>query len=238
MDTQPQQEVPTPVPTPTPAPVPPASAAPMQQQSSVAPPQALPIAPAAPAQATSAVPAPASMTPVAPVETSFSPIEPQPAPSASDAVITWSANEYIHPDKTKLWYVWFALVALGFVALDIFIIQSWFYSFSFLVLVMTAAIIVYVRRPARTLTYALSASEGLYIGQELHSFDDFKAFGLITDDGENSIMLMPRKRFAPGVSVYFPEDKGEQIVDILGARLPMEELKLDVVDVIVRKLRL
>lgn len=210
MDTQPQQEVPTPVPTPTPAPVPPIPAA----------------------------PGPTPMTPVAPVETSFSPVEPQPTPSASDAVITWSASEYIHPDKTKLWYVWFALVVLGFVALDIFIIQSWLYSFSFLILVMTAAIIVYVRRPARTLTYALSASEGLYIGQELHSFDDFKAFGLITDDGENSIMLMPRKRFAPGVSVYFPEDKGEQIVDILGARLPMEELKLDVVDVIVRKLRL
>jgi len=61
---------------------------------------------------------------------------------------------------------------------------------------------------------------------------------LIQDADSNSIMLIPRKRFAPGVSVYFPADAGERIVDILGQRLPMENLKLDVVDVIVRKLRL
>jgi hypothetical protein len=51
-------------------------------------------------------------------------------------------------------------------------------------------------------------------------------------------MLIPTKRFAPGVSVYFPTEVGEQIVDILGQRLPMENLKLDLVDVVVRKLRL
>jgi len=51
-------------------------------------------------------------------------------------------------------------------------------------------------------------------------------------------MLIPTKRFAPGVSVYFPDDAGEKIVDILGQRLPMEELKLDVIDIVVRKLRL
>ena len=76
------------------------------------------------------------------------------------------------------------------------------------------------------------------MGERLYHFDEFKAFGLIQDGDHHSIMLIPRKRFAPGVSVYFPEDAGERIVDILGQRLPMETLKLDVVDVIVRKLRL
>ena len=79
----------------------------------------------------------------------------------------------------------------------------------------------YVRRPPRTLTYALSPKQGLYVGEQLYSFDSFKAFGLIQDGEHHSIMLIPRKRFAPGVSVYFPEDAGERIVDILGQRLPM-----------------
>jgi len=61
---------------------------------------------------------------------------------------------------------------------------------------------------------------------------------LIRDGEHHSIMLIPIKRFAPGVSVYFPEEVGEKIVDILGARLPMEILKLDAIDLIVRKLRL
>jgi hypothetical protein len=51
-------------------------------------------------------------------------------------------------------------------------------------------------------------------------------------------MLIPTKRFSPGLSVYFPEEAGERIVDILGTRLPMETLKLDAIDIIVRRLRL
>ena len=53
-----------------------------------------------------------------------------------------------------------------------------------------------------------------------------------------SIMLIPTKRFATGVSVYFPEELGERIIDLLGQRLPMENLKLDAIDILVRKLRL
>jgi hypothetical protein len=49
---------------------------------------------------------------------------------------------------------------------------------------------------------------------------------------------MPRKRFSPAVTVYFPKEKGEEIVDVFGARLPMEEVKLDLIDKIVRKLRI
>lgn len=171
----------------------------------------------------------------APVEATFSatPVQPQSVPEAS---ITWSAEEYIHPDKTPIWYFLFGFIVLGFVAIDIFLLKSW--TFSALMIVMAVATIVYIRRPARTLTYALSSTQGLYVGQELHPFEDFKSFGLIDADGTNSIMLMPVKRFSPGVSVYFPTEAGEQIVDILSSRLPMEELKLDLFDVIVRKLRL
>ncbi|UTX51353.1 hypothetical protein KI440_00060 [Candidatus Saccharibacteria bacterium TM7i] len=209
---------------------------------------AQPIAPVQPAmpQAPVAIPAPQppveaapqTQAPVeAPVATEFSPVPAEPPVEATpEASITWSAQEYIHPDKTPIWYILFGFVAIALVAVDIFFLRSW--TFSALVLVMAIAVIVYIRRPARTLTYALSSTQGLYVGEQLHPFEEFKSFGLITADGSNSIMLVPRKRFAPGVSVYFPEEAGEQIVDILGSRLPMEELKLDAVDIIVRKLRL
>jgi hypothetical protein len=41
----------------------------------------------------------------------------------------------------------------------------------------------------------------------------------------------------PAVSMYFAEEDGEKIVDILGARLPMEELHLDAIDRLMRRLR-
>ena len=150
--------------------------------------------------------------------------------------VTWTAQEYVHSERSPLWFVIFVVVVLGLVAVDIFLLRSW--TFSALVIVMAVALVIYIRRPPRTLTYALSPVQGLYVGERLYHFDEFKAFGLIQDGEHYSIMMIPRQRFAPGVSVYFPDDVGERIVDILGQRLPMENLKLDLVDVIVRKLRL
>ena len=158
------------------------------------------------------------------------------APVVEEAPVTWTAQEYVHLDKSPLWFVLFVIVILGLISIDIFLLKSW--TFSALVIVMAVAIIIYTRRPPRAITYALSAKQGLYVGERLYHFDEFKAFGLIRDGEHHSIMLIPTKRFSPGVSVYFPEEAGEQIVDILGQRLPMEELKLDVIDVVVRKLRL
>lgn len=150
--------------------------------------------------------------------------------------VNWSAQEYVHMEKGGGWFAIFVVVVLGLIAFDVFVLKSW--TFSALVVVMAIAIIIYSRRPPRMLHYALSGSQGLYVGERLHHFDEFKAFGMIRDGDHYSIMLIPRKRFAPGVSVYFPEEAGERIVDILGKRLPMENLKLDAIDVIVRKLRL
>ena len=180
---------------------------------------------------------PEATQPVAPEEDqNFQPTPLAQEDTPANPPITWSAQEYIHVDKGPGWFILFALVVLALIALDIFFLKSW--TLSALVVVMAVAVIVYIRRPPRTITYALSPAQGLYIGEQLYGFDQFKAFGLIKDGEHDSIMLIPRKRFAPGVSIFFPAEAGERIFDILGQRLPMETLKLDVVDIIVRKLRL
>jgi len=153
-----------------------------------------------------------------------------------NAPVHWSANEYIHEEKNAIWFIIFALIAVAFVVADIFLIKS--YTFSVLVVVMSISIIVYSKRPPRLIDYTLSGDQGIYIGDELHHFSEFKAFGLIKDGTHYSIMLIPTKRFSPGISVYFPDELGEKIVDILGMRLPMKPLKLDVIDILIRKLRL
>ena len=157
-------------------------------------------------------------------------------PIIEDEPVHWSASEYIHEKKNGLWFVLFAIVVLAFIATDVLLLKS--YTFSLLVVVMALAVVIYSRRPPRIIEYTLSGNQGLYVGDKLYHFSEFKAFGLIKDREHHSIMMIPIKRFSPGVSVYFPEEVGEKIVDILGARLPMETLKLDVIDIIVRKLRL
>lgn len=180
-------------------------------------------------------PEPESDDQLEPEATGLEPSE-RPRSAPEDEPVRWSAREYIDQERNGLWFVGFVAVVLGLIAVDIFLLKS--YTFSALVVVMAIAVIIYARRPPREIQYTLSGGQGLYVGDRLYHYSEFKSFGLIRDGEHHSVMLIPTKRFSPGVSVYFPEEAGERIVDILGARLPMQKLKLDAIDVIVRKLRL
>lgn len=91
--------------------------------------------------------------------------------------------------------------------------------------------------PTRKIRYSLDEN-GLTEGGKLHKYDEFRAFGILKEGSHFSIILIPKKRFAMQVKVYFPSDSGEAIVDMLGARLPMEEVKLDFLDKLVNFLRI
>lgn len=197
--------------------------------------QEAPAAPVAPQPAPVAAPAPtAPAVPVESPQTVPAPPEALTAPVQAEPV-HWQAKEYLHHERNALWFIGFGVVTLGLLAVAIFLMQSW--TFALLVVVMAAAVLVLVYRPPRTLDYTLT-EKGLYVGEKMYGFSEFKSFGVIRDGSEYSVALIPTKRFSPAVTVYFPETSGEQIVDMLGARLPMETLHLDVIDRVVRKLRL
>ncbi len=155
--------------------------------------------------------------------------------SATDQPLRWQATEYVHRERDQMWFILFVVVTIILIAVAIFVIKS--VTFAILIPVMAAALVVYIRRPPSVLDYTLSR-QGLHINDRLISFSEFKSFAVIHGDSEYSVMLIPTKRFKPGVSVYFPEEAGEAIVDVLAARLPMQEANLDIVDRIIQKLRL
>lgn len=181
-----------------------------------------------------------TMTPdmdIVPVQPVVDPLEDdiEATDSTQEQPVRWQATEYIQREKNGLWFVAFIATTLGLMAMAIFLIQSW--TFAILIPVMATALLTYTHRPPRLISYTLSR-KGLHVNDHLYSFAEFKAFGVIREAGEYSIMLVPIKRFRPGVSVYFPEEVGEALVDMLGARLPMRDLHLDIVDKIIRKLRI
>lgn len=148
--------------------------------------------------------------------------------------VTWQASEYIDHEKDGIWFVGMVGITLVLAALSIFLIKSW--TFTALILVMAASVAVYARRPPRTLDYSLSL-HGLQVNEKAYSLSDFRAFGIIQEGPLYSVVLIPVKRFMPSVNVYFPQEQGEQIVDLLGATIPMETVEPDAIDTLVRKLR-
>lgn len=156
-------------------------------------------------------------------------------PEGEDELVRWEAKEHIHREKNPVWYVIFAVVVVALMAIAFFLMRS--LSFAILVPVMAAALLLYVQRPPVMNSYTLSR-KGLHINDKLYAFDSFKEFGLIADDDEHSVMLVPRKRFHLGVTLYFPEEAGEAIVDMLAARLPMREIRLDPIERLIRALHI
>jgi hypothetical protein len=149
--------------------------------------------------------------------------------------VRWEADEYISPDKNTLWYVILGAFVAGVVALDVFVLKAW--TVSVLIVVIAVVLVVMSVRPARKIQYSLT-NEGLYIGTQLFRLSEYRAFGVVHDGKENSIFLIPVQRFRPGLSVYFPLESGEAIVDSLGKRLPMQDIRMDFIDQIVKFLRI
>lgn len=150
------------------------------------------------------------------------------------ALLSWEASEYIHHDKSLTWFAGFAVIMLVLLAVAYFFTHAW--TFVILVVVMAVAMGVIATRPPRTLHYTLTDA-GIQIEQSFYAYGDFRSFGIIADGTLYSIMLIPTKRFMPAVNIYFSEQDGEKIVDVVGARLPMEEIHLDSIDRLMRRLR-
>lgn len=156
--------------------------------------------------------------------------------SGEPGVVQWQAQEYITTDKNPLWYAGLIVFVIAAIALDWFVLKT-FFTVSLLAIVIAVVLVVMHVRPARMINYTLD-DEGLHVGEQLYPLSDYKSFGVLHDGKENSIHLIPVKRFKPSLQVYFPVEAGEAIIDTLGAQLPMEELHPDFVDRIVHLFRL
>ncbi|MCQ2050404.1 MAG: hypothetical protein MJZ22_05335 [Candidatus Saccharibacteria bacterium] len=148
--------------------------------------------------------------------------------------VSWEAEEYIVHKHDVVWYICLFLVGAGLSALAVFLTQ---WTFLALIVVSIVAILTSNLRPPRKISYKLDKT-GLSENNNLHKYEEFRAFGILKEEGHYSAILIPKKRFGTSIKVYFPEVNGEAIVDMLGARLPMEPVKLDIIDKIVNFLRI
>lgn len=146
----------------------------------------------------------------------------------------WEAKEYVEHERNRKWYALLVLIALGLIALAVFV-RSWI--FVVVVIVMFVALLISIKRPIATLRYEIY-DDGVAIDGQLHLFDEYRSFGVVKHANEFALQLAPRKRLGIGDTLYFREKDGEKIVDLIGERLPMENIKPDLFDEIIHRLRL
>lgn len=149
--------------------------------------------------------------------------------------VTWEAPEIIRAQRGIVWYIVAGVATLVMIVLSVLVFNNW--TFAVLLPIMAAAVLTLSIKPPENINYAISP-KGVYVADKLYDFSEFRAFGIIKEKEFHSAVLLPVKRFSPGLTIYFPEEKGEKIVDMLGARLPIQEIKLDALEKLIRLIKL
>jgi len=155
-------------------------------------------------------------------------------PGADDAVISWTASEFIAHEKDARWYGMLALVACVLAGL-IFLITRDAIS-TFIVILGAVLFGIYAAREPRQLPYQLS-DHGLRIGQRYFDLQQFRSFSVVPEGAFSSIVLMPLKRFAPMTTIYYAPEDEDRIVDVLATQLPYVEHRHDLVERLMRQIR-
>ncbi len=149
-------------------------------------------------------------------------------------LLEWQANEYFVRKRGAKWFVVFALIVLALLALAIWQ-RAW--TFLALIVVSAVALVVYVRSTPNKVTYTITAS-GIKAGEKFYPYEELKAFGVIEDDKQFYLRVVPKKRLGSAILLHFEKKDGEKIVDTLGAKLQMERMSLDPLDKMLAKLKI
>ena len=197
----------------------------------IQPPESTPVPPETPpvpqAAATSEPPAPVQ----AKTQAQF-----QITPSDHDEpdAVTWTASEFVAHDKSSEWYTLLALGALAGAGL-MYILTKDFISVA---VVVVAALLfgVYGAHKPKQLQYRIDL-HGITIGGKHYSYDQFGTFSVIPEGAFSSIVLMPLKRFAVPLTIYYAPEDEDKIAELLSAQLPYEQRRRDAVDSLMRKVR-
>jgi len=159
---------------------------------------------------------------------------PKPSKPTSVKAVSWTASEYVEHDKSKLWFVWFALIAVGGIGLIFFITRDFI---SIIILgVLAVAFGFFAARKPNVLQYQLD-NHGITIGQKVYPINLFRSFAIIEEGAFHSITLIPMKRFMPSISLYYAPDDEQAIMAAFGGLLPQETRQQDTIDKLMHRIR-
>jgi hypothetical protein len=150
-----------------------------------------------------------------------------------EIAFSWQASEYVHHHKGTAWYGGlFAIIAV------LIGVAAWLHSWLEIgvFIAMCGVIVVYARKPPRTLLYELSEN-GIQIDRKAYPFSEFRSFAVMRDDEWHSIDLEPTRRLSPRVVLLFDPEDFEVIVGHLEMHLPREDRDWDIIETITRYLR-
>ena len=151
-----------------------------------------------------------------------------------DVNVSWTASEYVEHHKPTSWYTGLSVVTGLAVALVFLLTRD---IISVIVITMMGILFgVFASRKPEVREYSINP-RGLSISGKLYPHELFRSFSIHQEEGLRSLFLTPVKRFMPGITIYYPPDQEDAIMEALANFLPFEEGEPDVVDRFMGKIR-
>lgn len=146
---------------------------------------------------------------------------------SSSVEIGWTASEFIDHQKSSGWFM--ALAGAGvLLAIAVYFITT--DVFAAVIIALLAIIFgVGAARKPRILNYSLDES-GIAVGDRRTPYEEFRSFAVVSEGAIESIILLPTKRWAPPLSVYFAPEDGDKIIDTLSTFVPFENHEPGLID--------
>ena len=142
--------------------------------------------------------------------------------------VEWEMDEYLHHNRGLSWYLVLILCSIACSLLAYLATEQGLLA---PIAIMSMAIILIVCTLKKPQRYQYSISEtGLQIGGRAYSYDDFKNFSVIEDNGNVALYLITNYRFIPPLTLYLPTEKGRQIVDKLSSYIAYNPANLQLID--------
>lgn len=148
--------------------------------------------------------------------------------------VSWTASEYVAHQKNASWYFLLLIVVVAMSTGVYFIVNDVLTVIT--IVVVGGAFAFLASRPPRTLHYSVN-STGVKIDKKLYPHNILRSFSVQEDGALHSLQLIPLKRFMPAISLYYPPDQEESILNVLSSYLPHEDRKPDALDRLMRKVR-
>lgn len=139
---------------------------------------------------------------------------------AKNVEISWTASEFIANHKSPGWYLGFFVVIGIIVSLILLLTKDWISAIAItLVGILFASI---ANRKPRQLPYLVN-NQGVSVGSRFYPYSSFKSFALIHEGAIGSVNFMPLQRLQAELTIYFPPEEEDAIIEVLAEHLPNDQ---------------
>jgi hypothetical protein len=147
--------------------------------------------------------------------------------------IKWSSVDAGSHQRGGKWYVaWVLIVAVlaGCSLAANLLLGIWqIWTTVGLAVVIFISLVVVNKQPSRTIAYELT-DEAVSINGKVFPLSDFQSFAVADHGNSQTISLIPVKRVSIPYDLIVPTKEAGDVIDLLGARLPMNQSGLNFTD--------